>query len=105
MVVNRTMHMDDVLATTVHEGRNSSHILKGTIQRPSTLGSDVAGRMERAFAELRAFYDAGQFALRNNLTQSASFLHGSLRVQNLMFLIAESATYGSKFNLKARTDY
>lgn len=92
--VNSTMHMDDVLSTIVHEGQHALDMARGIIPKPS-----AASLTERAFAELRAFSSAAQFAVQNNLTRAAAYGHARLAPRELAISIANS--YPS---LKAITD-
>ena len=90
VVVNNTMHMDDVLATLVHEGRHSLDIAGRIIPPPS-----AANQVDRLFAELRAFTAASEFARLNNLTGSSALQHAGMEVRALAMSIADSPAYAT----------
>jgi hypothetical protein len=85
IAVNSTMHMHDVLSTVVHEGRHALDISKGIIPSPG-----AASLGDHAFAELRAFSSASDFAKLNNLTHAEAFGLARLAPQELAINIAES---------------
>jgi hypothetical protein len=79
------MNIEEALATVVHEGRHALDIVQGIIPRPSS-----ATLVDRAFAELRAFTAASEFAQLNNLTQAQAFRHAALGPKELLISIADS---------------
>jgi RHS repeat-associated protein len=65
MYINKTMSMDDILNTMVHEGTHALDLGKGIIPPFKS-----AGPLDVALAELRAFWNALKFAEKNGFAAS-----------------------------------
>jgi hypothetical protein len=88
ITVNRTMNLDDILATLVHEGRHHLDIVSGLIPLPNQ-----ASTAQRLLAESRAFSHAAEFAKLNNLTMASAFIHSQLHPAQLLESIIATPAY------------
>ncbi|MGC3971776.1 MAG: hypothetical protein QM775_31865 [Pirellulales bacterium] len=65
--VNRTMSMDDILTTLVHEGRHKLDMVAGVIPTRNP------GGVLSLVAELRAWKDSGRFAKANQFVRTSDY--------------------------------
>ena len=70
IIVNNTMHMEDVLHTLVHEGQHALDIGNKVIPPPGLSFPGYSLVSELAHAELRAFSSAIEFAQANQFATS-----------------------------------
>jgi hypothetical protein len=85
ILVNRTMKMEEILCTIVHEGRHTLDMKAGRIPKPSQATVEA-----RAFAELSAHRDAADFARLNQFTEAQAYRHSQLSPQELAISIVSS---------------
>jgi hypothetical protein len=88
ITVNRTMNMDDILATLVHEGQHYLDMASELIPPPH-----LASMEQRLLAEARAHYRAAEFARLNDLVSAQAYRHAQVWPEVLLESIVQSPSY------------
>ncbi|MBL9028167.1 MAG: VCBS repeat-containing protein [Myxococcales bacterium] len=81
----------EALGTIVHEGQHAQDIAKGVIPHPSDLAklTGVEQQVQRLFAEMRAWSAAGEFAAKNQLTETKAYQVGTQHPRELAINLAD----------------